>query len=57
MPIRNGTDSLGYYFAFGAHGHKYYYKPRNKISMKMAYLKALRQGMAIKINQRRRLYG
>jgi hypothetical protein len=56
MPIFNRSDAKGRYFIFGDHGHKYYYKPRNQISMKTAYLKALKQGMAIKISQRRRLY-
>lgn len=53
MPVRKGNDQIGYFFRWGIKGKKYYYVKSSKISMKMAYDKALGQGRAI---QARRYY-
>jgi len=51
MPIHQKKDQTGYYFQWGTHGKKYYYKPLSVTSITLAYNKAKKQGAAIKISQ------
>lgn len=46
MPIHQGKDINGYFWAWGSQ-HKYYYNPRSKKSSNMARMKAVRQAQAI----------
>ena len=46
-------DKLGNFARWGKEGKKYRYIPNNKISRETAKLKALKQGRAIKISQRK----
>ena len=53
MPVNLSRDKSGSFARFGLRGKKYYYIPNNKISRETAKLKALKQGRAIKISQRK----
>lgn len=50
MPIRRGKDKYGSYFRYG-NQKKYYFD--NKVDMKLAYQKALKQTRAIKASENR----
>lgn len=56
MPTQRGRDKIGPFFRWGTKGKKYYFLPRNKASMRIAYKKANRQGIAIRLSELRR-YG
>jgi hypothetical protein len=47
MPVKKGKDKNGSFYRWG-HQKKYYYVTNNKASRDKAYLKAQRQGRAIK---------
>ena len=55
MPVINGFDSIGSFYQFGQHGHKYYYNPHSERSRLRARSKAVKQGRAIKFSQNRRI--
>jgi hypothetical protein len=50
MPVHNGKDSLGSFYQWGNHGHKYYYISGNSRSRLSARGKATRQGRAAYAN-------
>lgn len=52
MPIHLRADSKGYYYQYGNHGKKYYFKSEK--GRESAYRKAHRQAIAIKISQKKR---
>jgi hypothetical protein len=45
MPLKRGKDSVGKYFSWGSHGHKYHY--HSKKGRKLAKKKAIKQAVAI----------
>ena len=53
MPVNLSRDKLGSFARWGMKGKKYYYIPNNKISRESAKRKAIKQGQAIKISQRK----
>jgi len=53
MPVHHGKDRKGSYYQWGSR-KKYYYKKGSELSKSIAYNKAKRQGIAIKISQSRR---
>ena len=52
MPVIRGSDSNGPYYQYGGQ-KKYYYVAGNKRSRDLAYTKAVKQGQAIHISQKR----
>jgi len=42
MPIEKGKNKQGYFYRWGKHGKKYYYKKNSKRSEKLAREKATR---------------
>lgn len=52
MPLKRGVDQYGSYYKYGSTGKKYYYLVHSKHSRKIAYNKAKRQGVAIRINKK-----
>jgi hypothetical protein len=54
MPIRAGSNKKGLFYRWGTRGTKYYFDPYSKRSVKAAYNKALKQGVAISISKRRK---
>ena len=51
MPVREGKDKKGHYFAWGKHGHHYYFKKGNKRSEGIQHGRAAKQGRAVKRSQ------
>jgi hypothetical protein len=51
MPVEKGKDTNGYFYRWGKHGKKYYFKKDSKSSKTLAYNKASLQGRAIKAHQ------
>ncbi len=52
MPVHRGKDKKGYYYRWGYHRtKKYYYVTNNKASREKAYIKAKKQGLAIKVQK------
>ena len=47
MPIHRGKDIGGYYFQWGEHGKKYYYRTTDRYDRLSAYKKAVKQMRAI----------
>ncbi len=54
MPVARGHDSHGSYYRYGKTGKKYYYKPNNVQSRKIAKIKAGKQGKATKSKKKSR---
>ena len=52
MPVKRGKDKQGCFFRFGRHGKKYYFNPKNKISIGVQLARAKLQGRAIKARGR-----
>ena len=61
MPIYRGKDKIGYFYQWGKNrmGYKkwtkYYYNPNDINSKKKAKIRAIKQGLAAKIFQGRKL--
>ncbi len=53
MPVHKSKDSNGHFYRWGEHGHKYYFDANYALDMLNAYLKAAKQGRAIKVSQYR----
>lgn len=53
MPIRAGSNKKGLFYRWGAKGKQYYFDPWSKRSIRAAYNKALKQGVAISISKRK----
>jgi hypothetical protein len=47
MPIHLGKNNDSYYYQYGSHGTKYYFDSNNQKSHDNAYIKAMKQAVAI----------
>jgi len=47
MPVIKGQDAMGPWYQWGHHGAKYRYTKKDRMSKRLAYELALRQGRAI----------
>jgi hypothetical protein len=47
MPVNHRIDSKGHYFQWGNHGKKYYFNPKNQMSIDKAYGLTIKQAHAI----------
>jgi hypothetical protein len=52
MPVMRGVFRGFPFYKWGKHGHRYFYIVGDAVRRKHAKMQAIRQGIAIKMNQR-----